>query len=67
MEQHGVKVASREELLQRMASQAGISADLLSALLALEEEVPDLPSAAARNRLSQRVTELLDAALAEPK
>lgn len=50
-----------------MASQAGISADLLSALLALEEEVPDLPSAAARNRLSQRVTELLDAALAEPK
>jgi hypothetical protein len=55
-------VIIEDEQLDRAAAVAGVPADLLYLLLALESEVPDLPSAQARNRLSQRVEEILDAA-----
>ena len=47
-------------MLAQAAGQHGVDVDLLSALLALEREFPELPAPHARIGLSQRVAELLD-------
>lgn len=49
--------------LDRAAKAAEVDIDLLHKLLALESLVPDLPSVPARNRLAQKVEEILDNAL----
>lgn len=54
-----------QEMLARASLQHGVDVDLLTALLALEREFPELPAPQARVGLSQRVAELLDQAASE--
>jgi len=51
-----------DELIARCASQNGVSADVLHALLALEVEFPDFTAWGSKSEFSRRVARLLDQA-----
>lgn len=50
------------ELIQRAAAERGVAPELLTSLIALEREIPDVNAWGARTLLIRRVAEVLDGA-----